>query len=152
MITDIRDFLPLTDCLATAGQPTFEQFADIKAAGYQVVINLVPSKNPNFMQGEPEHVTSFGMSYTGISVDWGTPTALDLHAFFDTMDENRGRKIFVHCAANKRASAFVFLYRVIRLDVDETDAEDDMEEIWQPEGTWRTFIEEVLSRRPQFIK
>jgi protein tyrosine phosphatase (PTP) superfamily phosphohydrolase (DUF442 family) len=152
MITEIRDFLPLTDCLATAGQPTFDQFADIKAAGYEAVINLVPEKNPNFLQGEAERIADLGMDYVGISVDWANPAAADLHRFFEVMDDKENRKLFVHCAANKRASAFVFLYRVIRLNMDEADAEDDMEEIWTPEGTWRIFIEEMLSKKPLFIK
>ncbi|MES2462997.1 MAG: protein tyrosine phosphatase family protein [Armatimonadota bacterium] len=152
MITDIRDFLPLTDHLATAGQPTCEQFSDIQAAGYEVVINLVPFQNPNFLAGEPERVTALGLRYIGISVDWGNPTTEDIHCFFDVMDANRGKKVFVHCAANKRASAFVFLYRVLRLNIDEADAEDDMETIWRPEGTWRIFLNEMLSKKPQFIK
>jgi protein tyrosine phosphatase (PTP) superfamily phosphohydrolase (DUF442 family) len=152
MIMDIRDFLPLTDRLATAGQPTCEQFADLKAAGYEIVINLVPMQNPNFMQGEPEIVAKMGMEYVGISVDWGCPTTEDLHCFFTAMDNNQHRKIFVHCAANKRASAFVFLYRVLRQDVDEADAEDDLEQIWTPEGTWRHFINEMLSKKPALIK
>ncbi len=152
MISDIRDFLPLDALLATAGQPTFDQFAKIKEAGYEVVINLVPFGNPNFLEGEAERVSNLGMEYVGISVDWSNPAAADLHCFFDTMDENRHRRLFVHCAANKRASAFVFLYRVLRLDIDEADAEDDMEQIWIPEGVWRAFLNEMLSKKPQFIK
>ena len=115
MITDIRDFLPLSDCLATAGQPTRDQFPYIKAAGYGVVINLVPLENANFLPGEPEIIAALGMRYVGISVDWGSPTAADLHCFFAAMETNRGKRLFVHCAANKRASAFIFLYRVLCL-------------------------------------
>jgi protein tyrosine phosphatase (PTP) superfamily phosphohydrolase (DUF442 family) len=152
MITEIRDFQLLSDRLATAGQPTCEQFKEIKAAGYEVVINLVPLNNPNFLRAEPELLAGMGLDYVGISVDWAAPTADDLHSFFDVMDASRGKKVLVHCAANKRASAFVFLYRVLRLDINEADAEDDMEEIWKPEGTWRIFLNEMLSKQPHFIK
>lgn len=152
MITEIRDFLLLTDNLATAGQPTCEQFAEIKAAGYEVVINLVPANNPSFLQGEPEIVVLLGMRYIGIPVEWGNPTAPNLHCFFEAMDTHHDKKLFVHCAANKRASAFVFLYRVLRLNLEEADAEDVMENIWTPEGTWRVFLEEMLSRRPLLVK
>ena len=149
MITEIRDFLPLTGSLATAGQPTRDQFTDIKAAGYDVVINLVPSQNPNFLPGEPEIVEALDMRYIGISVDWANPTATDLHCFFEAIETNQDKKLFVHCAANKRASAFVFLYRVLRLNIEEADAEDDMDQIWTPEGTWRAFLDEMLSA--QFV-
>ena len=140
MITEIRDFLLLSDRLATAGQPTSEQFADIQAADCEIVINLVPSKNPNFLRNEPELVTELGMTYIGISVDWGSPTAQELYTFFEVMEQNRDRKLFVHCAANKRVSAFVFLYRVLCLQIEEADAEDDLEKIWTPEGTWHHLI------------
>jgi protein tyrosine phosphatase (PTP) superfamily phosphohydrolase (DUF442 family) len=152
MITEIRDFLPLTNSLATAGQPTRDQFADIKAAGFEVVINLVPSQNPNFLPGEPEIIEALGMRYIGISVDWGHPTVTDLHCFFEAMETNRDKKLFVHCAANKRASVFVFLYRVLRLNIDEADAEDDMDRIWTPEGTWRAFLDEMLAHQNLVIK
>ena len=151
-LTEIRDFLLLTAHLATAGQPTLEQFSDIRAAGYEVVINLVPSANPNFLNGEPDYIAALGMEYIGISVDWGAPTSEDLHSFFNAMRRHQTRKIFVHCAANKRASVFVFLYRVLRLQMDEADAEDDLEKIWVPEGTWRVFLNEMLAQEPQIIK
>jgi hypothetical protein len=39
-IDDISNFLWLSDRIATAGQPTIEQYVNIVGAEYQVVINL----------------------------------------------------------------------------------------------------------------
>jgi protein tyrosine phosphatase (PTP) superfamily phosphohydrolase (DUF442 family) len=40
VLTAIRQFLPLSDTLATAGQPTEAELAAVAQAGYGVIINL----------------------------------------------------------------------------------------------------------------
>jgi protein tyrosine phosphatase (PTP) superfamily phosphohydrolase (DUF442 family) len=40
----IDNFLQISPTIATAGQPTIEQFALISSAGYETVINLAASK------------------------------------------------------------------------------------------------------------
>lgn len=144
-LDSVRAFLPLTDRIGTAGQPTAEQFAAIRAAGYEVVVNLVPPEQASYLSDEPEIVTSLGMAYVNIPVVWTAPARESLEAFFVVMDANRERRVFVHCAANMRVSAFLFLYRVLRLGMDEADAEDDLERIWVPEGVWREFVNEALA-------
>jgi hypothetical protein len=62
------------------------------------------------------------------------------------MEQRRGRKMFVHCALNMRVSAFVYLYRVLRLGVPVAAARETMHLIWQPEGVWADFIEGALRR------
>ncbi|MBC8103114.1 MAG: protein tyrosine phosphatase family protein [Cytophagales bacterium] len=143
-ITGIRDLCAISDRLVTAGQPTPEQFAALKAEGFEVVINLVPPTNPHFVGGEPEIVTALGLRYEGISVDWAAPNREELFRFFEVMQSCEDKKVFVHCAANKRVSVFVFLYRVLCLGTDETDAEDDLERVWVPEGAWRAFLSDSL--------
>ena len=51
------------------------------------------------------------------------------------------RKVFVHCAANMRVSAFMYLYRVRKDPGCESQAMADMHQIWRPEGVWKDFIE-----------
>ena len=41
-LTSIYNYLPISDNLATSGQPTANQLIAIKAAGYTKIINLVP--------------------------------------------------------------------------------------------------------------
>ena len=54
------------------------------------------------------------------------------------------RPVFIHCAANMRVSAFVFIYRVRFERIDRTLAERDLFAIWQPDEVWSRFIEEQL--------
>jgi hypothetical protein len=56
------------------------------------------------------------------------------------------RRVYVHCAANMRVSAFVFLYRVLCQRVAISEAEKDLQAIWQPDEVWRHFIRTQLAR------
>ena len=88
--------------------------------------------------------TGLGMSYVHIPVDFKAPTSQDFRAFCRVMDAFDDRPVFVHCAANMRVSAFVFLYRVLSQQTDLADAERDLHTIWRPDETWSRFIQDEL--------
>jgi hypothetical protein len=73
-------------------------------------------------------------------VEWQTPSTDDLLRFFQTMDERRERKVFVHCAMNMRVSAFMYLYR-LRAGEAEAVAAADLYAVWQPEGVWGELLD-----------
>ena len=72
------------------------------------------------------------------------PTETDLLAFFAAMDANQKEKLWIHCAANIRVSAFIGLYRVIRLGWEEERAFALMHELWKPDMVWERFIAAML--------
>jgi protein tyrosine phosphatase (PTP) superfamily phosphohydrolase (DUF442 family) len=148
MLSDILNYLPLTDTIGTAGQPTADQFTDIQAAGYEVVVNLALPTSTNALPNERETVTELSMDYVPIPVVWDAPTRQNLEAFFETMDRYRDKKVFVHCAMNMRVSAFMFLYRVIRQREKPEVAREPMLKIWQPSenAVWQHFIDDALVR------
>jgi protein tyrosine phosphatase (PTP) superfamily phosphohydrolase (DUF442 family) len=86
------------------------------------------------------------MAYVHLPVVWESPTAEDLQRFFAVLDQNRGRKVFVHCALNMRVSCFVFLYRVLRLGVPAEVAWPDVLRIWQPNEVWQRFVDHMLEQ------
>lgn len=143
---DIYNFLQISDSIATSGQPTKEQFPEIKKLGYQVVVNLALPTSPNALPGEKEIVEDLGMEYIHIPVVWENPTIEDLDRFFFAMSENKGKKTFVHCAANMRVSAFMYLYRRLRDRVNEEEAKQDLDRIWQPNETWQQFIKRGIEK------
>jgi len=143
----IRNYLRISDTLATAGQPTAEQFAVIRDAGYQVVINLAVSTSTNALPNEAQIVAELGMDYVHIPVVWKNPTSADLERFFAAMDSYENQKILVHCGMNMRASAFILLYRVIRRGVPLETASGALSRIWEPDTTWQWFIDDSLARR-----
>jgi protein tyrosine phosphatase (PTP) superfamily phosphohydrolase (DUF442 family) len=143
-VEEILNYLEISDEIGTGGQPTPAQFAAIKAASYDVVVNLAMSDSSNALAEERELVAAQDMRYVHIPVVWEQPTAQDLAQFFDVMAMSQGRRVFVHCALNMRVSVFVLLYRVIRLGASLEVTQADMLKIWQPNAVWQRFLEDSL--------
>ena len=155
-LSDIYNFHEVGDRLGTAGQPTRAQFQIIRESGFQAVINLALPTSDNAIPDEGSVVTSFGMSYVHIPVDFKAPSSQDFQAFCRVLEAFGDRRVFVHCAANMRVSAFVFLYRVLYQRVDAQEAARDLHAIWQPDDVWSRFIQDQLKnhatnepRRPE---
>ena len=143
-LADARAYLRISDQLGTAGQITYDEVAAVEAAGFDVVINLAPANEErNALEGF--HVTQAGMTYIQIPVSWQEPSQRDLQLFFDVMEANADRDVLVHCFANMRASAFVYLYRTLHGGVSEADARADLVKIWDPasQPQWEAFIAEA---------
>ena len=134
--------------LSSSGMPTAEQMKSVAEAGVQLVINLAPHDVKKAIPNEPELVEALGMQYINIPVNWGTPTKDGLNIFMDAMDANQDKKIHVHCEANFRASAFIAMYRILRLGWKPEDALEIMHTIWDDDAypVWKMFIEDALKR------
>jgi protein tyrosine phosphatase (PTP) superfamily phosphohydrolase (DUF442 family) len=142
---DIYNFLKISDTIATSGQPTSEQFWAIKKAGYEVIVNLALPESSNALPDEKQIVENQGMQYIHIPVVWENPTLENVTEFFHVMEENVDKQVFVHCAANMRVSAFMYLYRCLHEGISDEDAKKDLQKIWIPNETWQKFIEKVIS-------
>lgn len=141
-LENINAYLAITDSLSTSGQITYDEIALLKEAGFEVVINLaVADQERNGEEGFL--VTQQGLTYIQIPVSWQNPSLRDLQLFFDVMNVNRDRKVYVHCFANMRVSAFVYLYRTLHEGISEEVARTDLEKIWDPSEReqWARFIE-----------
>jgi protein tyrosine phosphatase (PTP) superfamily phosphohydrolase (DUF442 family) len=150
-LTTICNYLPISATLATAGQPTPEEFLALREAGYETIINLALSTSDNALRHEPILVRQLGMQHIHIPVVWEAPTLGDLELFFRVMAANQNRKILVHCAKNMRVSVFVYLYRVLCDQVSDSDAIAAVHRVWQPNPTWQTFIEQALAHYRQRV-
>lgn len=147
---DIRNFHPIDESLATAGQVAPEQIRDLARADYGLVVNLAVA-DPERNASEGFRVVQEGLAYAHIPVRWDEPTLEDLDLFFAVMDARGDRRTLVHCFANFRASAFTYLYRVLRLGVPEARARADLEAIWDEEAwakypQWAAFLEHARAR------
>ena len=142
-LAETYNYREIGESLGTAGQPTIEQFDTIKKAGYQTVINLALPTSDNAIPNEGSIVTGHGMRYIHIPVDFASPQARDYQLFRAIMDGIRDQKVFVHCAANMRVSAYLYLYRTRRLNVPEEEARRDLHSIWEPDETWSAFMKSI---------
>ncbi len=145
-LAEIINFRQYSDTFASAGQPTEEQFSAIAEAGYERVVYIAFTSNPNALPDADQVVKGLGMEYMQLPVDFSNPLPDDFYAFADSMQRNTDKKTLLHCQVNARATAFSFLYRVIYDDVPVAEAKEDMNTVWQPNETWRDFIFEVMGQ------
>jgi protein tyrosine phosphatase (PTP) superfamily phosphohydrolase (DUF442 family) len=138
----IYNVLEIHERLLTSGQPTVEQLRAVAAAGYERVLNLLPDESDAYLPEEEELVRSLGLGYRRIPVRWSAPTRENFTEFCAEMQASAHCKLYVHCAANMRVSAFLYLWRV-RCGEDEIEARADMTDIWTPDGVWAEFVASV---------
>ncbi len=147
-IEDILNYRYISDKIATSGQPTSAELELISQVGYKTIVNLAPPTASNALPEEQAIVTRLGMDYINIPVVWEHPTLADFTQFCDVMEHHNDQPIFVHCAMNMRVSAFVYLYRRLKLGVPDSDAYSAMQTVWEPNATWREFIETTIASCP----
>lgn len=140
----IYNFLQITPKISTSGQPTIDQFIDIKELKYQLVVNLLPEGSIKFLPEEKQIVESLEMEYIHIPINWNNPNLADLQKFFEVMESNQGKKILIHCAANMRVAVFMYLYRYLKQGINEEEARADLEKIWLPNQVWQEFIDKAI--------
>ncbi len=140
----IYNFRRVSDRLACAGQPREDQLATVASDGYAVIINLGLSEGKYALTDEASSVKLLGLTYHHIPVLFDSPQVAELESFIALMDKHAGEKIFVHCAANYRASVFTGLYLFAADKLDEQGMREFIEELWQPDPVWELFIEESM--------
>jgi protein tyrosine phosphatase (PTP) superfamily phosphohydrolase (DUF442 family) len=145
-LSEITNFRQYSATFASAGQPTREQFKMLAGQGFDRVVYIAFTSNPNALPDADQLVKDLGMEYMHVPVAFDNPLADDFYAFADSMQRNSGKKTLLHCQVNARATAFAFLYRVINEGMDIAEAKSDMNTIWHPNKVWRDFIFAVLAQ------
>jgi len=135
----------LTDKITTSGQPTKDELILISNAGYAVVINLGLNNEEYSVKSEAIFFKEKGIKYIHIPVIFDKPEDKDLTAFIKALDSHNADKVFIHCAANKRASVFIALYRIISLGWSADKAIKELKTVWLPNKIWQSFIDQQLT-------
>ncbi len=144
-LAEIINFRQYSPSFASSGQPSREQFATIAENGFERIVYIAFTNNPNALADADQVVKGLGMEYMQVPVSFDNPLPDDFYAFADSMQRNTGKKTLLHCQVNARATAFSFLYRVIYEDVPVDEAKADMNTVWQPNEVWRDFIFTVMA-------
>jgi protein tyrosine phosphatase (PTP) superfamily phosphohydrolase (DUF442 family) len=142
-MTDIRNFIQMTEAIGTSGQPTVEQFDEIAKAGYSSVVNLAMPDSDDAIADEGNIVTSLGMKYVHIPVPFDNPTKEHLREFMRVMRAMDGEKVWVHCVVNARVSAFMYHYLRMDKGQDDNAAKNQLLRRWEPrmDAVWTKFMQ-----------
>jgi len=133
-------YLKVDDRISTSGQPTAAQFASIKAENFDTVINLSPTDAISAIKDQAAILAALGLEYVHIPVDFDNPSAVAFEHFALEMKNRAEQRVWIHCAANLRVSAFLYRYRVSVLGLSESEAAVDLDRIWNPSSVWSRFL------------
>lgn len=136
-INTIYKFIQSTDNIATSGQPLKDEFIFIAKSGHKAVINIAMPDSDDAIENEGHIVTSLGMSYLHLPVPFEAPTVEHLKRFITVMECFRGGKVWAHCAANYRVSAFMYQYLKLLYGVSSKEAKSSIFDIWHPNEVWQ---------------
>lgn len=140
---NVINYLEISERITTSGQPSAEDFATIAKRGYRTVINLALSSSDNAIVHEGDIVTSHGMTYLHIPVQFDQPQPAQFEIFANALQHQAKDLVWVHCALNMRVSAFIYLYNILHRKLPETEAQQLLRQVWQPNSVWAEFIDTV---------
>lgn len=107
--------------VATAGQPTMEEFESLAKAGYRTVLDLRAPDEPRGFD-EPAIVRATGMEYVNIPVTPATLGDDEFDRFRDLMNDEERRPVVIHCGTANRVGALLIPWLVLDQGRDPDDA------------------------------
>lgn len=137
---EIINYIKINDMLSTSGQPTAKQFKEIANNGYEYVINLAVATSEGKIENEDDVVTTLGMNYIHIPVDFNYPTQKNLRDFIEILEALKNKKVWVHCIMNYRVSAFMYVYHKYILKTPFEEINLKVFEEWSPDNKWQTLM------------
>jgi protein tyrosine phosphatase (PTP) superfamily phosphohydrolase (DUF442 family) len=143
----VYNHVQVDERFSTSGAITGEVVEQIAREGYSAVINLLPDVHQHALQNEAELVRGRALAYHHIPVDFAAPTRADYSAFERVLSGlDQTQRVYVHCAANMRVSAFMAIYGIKHLGWSAERAARLVAEVWEPNELWRSFISAQLER------
>jgi protein tyrosine phosphatase (PTP) superfamily phosphohydrolase (DUF442 family) len=104
----IPNFGQVSPTLFRGGQPTETGFANLARMGIEIVVD-----NRGDRKSERDLVTRMGMQYVSIAWHCPHPTDKPFARFLKLLQENPGKKIFVHCRlGDDRTGMMIAAYRM----------------------------------------
>jgi protein tyrosine phosphatase (PTP) superfamily phosphohydrolase (DUF442 family) len=143
----VYNHVQVDERISTSGVITGEVIEQMAHQGYSAVINLLPDSSPHALANEAALVRGRELAYHYIPVDFARPTSEDYATFEQVLASIApGQRVYVHCAANMRVSAFMAIYGTKRLGWSAERAAQHIAEVWEPNAIWRSFISAELER------
>ncbi|HET8937099.1 MAG TPA: protein tyrosine phosphatase family protein [Polyangiales bacterium] len=142
----VYNHVQVDERISTSGVITAAVVEEIAREGYSGVINLLPESSPYALADEASRARANALAYHYIPVDFAAPTRDDYAAFERALSAfDPEQRVYVHCAANMRVSAFMAIYGVRHMGWSAERAQQHIAEVWEPNEIWRTFLSAELS-------
>lgn len=143
-LSQINHFQFVHAHLFSSGQPAPEQLAQIKAYGVSTLINIAPSRSPEFLAHEDQLCLDLGLNYIHIPLCLELPSPEQCILILDLIQHLVSEQmLWLHCSHNHQVSCLIYLYRQYYLNMDIATAHDLLHAVWQPNETWTGLMHAV---------
>ena len=132
--------MKVTENISTSGQPSNEEIVSISKSKFDAIINLGLGQESYSLNNEYDFITSLGIKYIHIPVEFDDPKFNDYNTFESEMKLLKTKNVFIHCTENHRASVFLALYLMREFDWSMSEASTMINKIWQPNECWNEFF------------
>lgn len=109
-----RNFLWVNDEFCTAGQPSLEDLARLKAEGVKAILNLRRPGEEPILAREEERARALELKYFNIPVKTSAPQEHQADEFLRIVRDESNCPILIHCASANRVGGFWIIYRVLQ--------------------------------------
>ena len=141
-LSEIYNYHKVPNLFDTSGQPNEQELRLLAKLDYQVIINLsIESILDGRNIREKDLLSSLKVVYIHLPVDYDNPADEDFNKFIFYLNQHKNKKMWIHCEANHRVSAFIYRYRRDVLNLPHEMIISDMELIWTPNEVWRNFLQ-----------
>jgi len=134
--TNLPRFHLYSTQLASGAQPGPDHLEELKALGYDVVVNLSPASTRNALKDEAVLVETLGLDYVHFPVDCSHLRPLHYFTFAGILNGFEGKRVFVHCGGNIKSSNLVHMFQVLEGGIDERLSFQTLKTIQDPEAKW----------------
>jgi len=131
----------IDESLATGGHFVDDGLEHLAEQGLALVIDL--REHPP--EQSARQLAALGIDYENVPVSWKKPTLSQYEQFRDVLLKNRDRQVLVQCAANYRASAMTYLFRVLEENIEVEQATADRASVWELNDNWRKYLADVIA-------
>ncbi len=143
-LSQIAQFAMVHQHLFTSGQPDAAQLQCIKDYGCSTVINVALSTSDPHLLHEDQICLELGLNYIHFPLNWDMPCAEQTVLILDLIQHLVAEQtVWLHCAKNYRVSCLMYLYRQFYLQMPMPEADELLQQIWQPNDTWTGLIHSV---------
>lgn len=138
---NIGNYYQYNEMMASGAQPSEEQIKELKAQGFEVIINISTSTARNALSHEAQLVEAQGLDYIHFPVDCSNLRPIHYKTFSGIIKGAEDKKTFVHCAGNIKSSNLLHMYFVLEKGISEKESFETLKKIQNPEPKWIKYFE-----------
>ena len=140
----INNYIKINNNITTSGQPTAQEFEKISKDGFETIINLAVCHSEGRIEDEDKIVSSLGMNYIHIPVEFEDPKQKNLLDFIEILEALQNKKVWVHCIMNYRVTAFMYVFHKYILKTPFDNIDLSILEEWSPDKKWQEIMKTEL--------